>query len=150
MAAIYDAVYASWTEITHTITKIGVPFWIMLLWAVSLSVWLAVFGARLIKTVWNEITKIDQVKAYCIALSAAITVIIASAMWMPVSTTQIALGWVFWIGLYREYLKRQKWSDKKLIEKSKLKWILLSWVITLPIAWIIASIVYLIIMYLSK
>ena len=150
LAAIYEAVQLSGWEVIHTVAKTWIPFWIMLLWAVSLSVWLAVFGARLIKTVWNEITKIDQVKAYCIALSAAITVIIASAMWMPVSTTQIALWWVFWIGLYREYLKIQKWKDKVVIKKSKLKWILLSWVITLPVAWLISSIVYLVIMFLSK
>ena len=150
LAAIYDAVKISWVDLINSTTKIWVPFWIMLLWAVSLSVWLAVFGARLIKTVWNEITKIDQVMAYCIALSAAITVIIASAMWIPVSTTQIALWWVFGIWLYRLYLNRKKWKDKKVIEISKLKSILLSWIITLPIAWIIASVVYLIIMYLSK
>ena len=69
---------------------------------------------------------------------------------IPVSTTQIALWWVFGIWLYRQYLKRVKWSDKKMIELSKLKTILLSWVITLPIAWIIASGVYLTIIYLAK
>lgn len=150
LAAIYDAVKASWAGLVDVTTKIGVPFWIMLLWALSLSAWLAVFGARLIKTVWNEITKIDQIMAYCIALSAAITVIIASAMGIPVSTTQIALWWVFGIWLYRQYLKRVKWKDKQIIEMSKLKSIILSWIITLPVAWLIASWVYLIIMYMSK
>lgn len=150
LAAIYDSVKSSWLDLINSGTKIWVPFWIMLLWALSLSLWLAVFWARLIKTVWNEITKIDQVMAYCIALSAAITVITASAMWIPVSTTQIALWWVFGIWLYRQYLKTIKWKDKKVIEIVKLKSILLSWIITLPVAWIIASIVYLIIMYLSK
>ena len=113
LAAINEAVKSGW----ESIGKIWVPFWIMLLWAVSLSLWLAVFGWRLIKTVWNEITKLDQIKAYCVALSAAITVILASALSLPVSTTQIAIGWVFGIWLYREYLKRQKWKSKIIIEK---------------------------------
>ena len=146
LAAIYDAVVSSW----DSLWKVWIPPWIMILWAVSLSLWLAVFGWRLIKTVWNEITKLSQIQAYCVALSAAITVIIASAMSLPVSTTQIAIGWVFGIWLYREYLKRKKWKNKIIIKKSMIKSILLSWIITLPVAWIIASITYLIIIFLSK
>jgi len=146
LAAIYDAtVHAG-----ATVWKVWIPFWIMLIWALSLSIWLAVFWWRLIKTVWNEITKLDQIKAYCVALSAAITVIIASAMSLPVSTTQIAIGWVFGIWLYREYLKRKKWKKKVIIKKSMIKGIILSWVVTLPIAWVIASITYLIVIALSK
>ena len=146
LAAIYDAtVHAG-----ATVWKVWIPFWIMLIWALSLSIWLSVFWWRLIKTVWNEITKLDQIKAYCVALSAAITVIIASAMSLPVSTTQIAIGWVFGIWLYREYLKRKKWKEKVIIKKSMIKWIILSWIVTLPIAWVIASITYLIVIALSK
>ena len=148
LAAIYEATKDWWAELLEW-TKTIVPFWIMLIWALSLSVWLAVFGWRLIKTVWNQITKLDQIRAYCIALSAAITVILASAIWMPVSTTQIALGWIFGIWLYREYLKRQKGKDKELIEKSKIKTIIASWIITIPASWFIAMIVYSIIMVLS-
>ncbi len=146
LAAINEAVNHHWI-----INKaVWVPFWIMFLWALFLSLWLAIFWAKLIKTVWNKITKLDQTRAYSIALSAAITVIIASALWIPVSTTQIALGWVFWIWLYRQHLKRKKWKTKTVIKISKLKWIILSWVVTLPFAWIIASITYLTIIWLSK
>ncbi|MDQ7009550.1 MAG: anion permease [Candidatus Gracilibacteria bacterium] len=144
------AIYNETVNIGSSVGKIGVPFWIMLLGALSLSIGLAVFGGRLIKTVGNEITKLDQIKAYCVALSAAITVIIASAMSLPVSTTQIAIGGVFGIGLYREYLKRKKGKEKVIIKKSMIKGIILSWIVTLPIAGIIASITYLIIMFISK
>jgi PiT family inorganic phosphate transporter len=121
----------------------------MILWALSLSFWLAVFWARLIKTVWKSITKLDQTRSYSIALAAAITVIIASGLWIPVSTTQIALGWIFWIWLFRQYLKIKNWKDKKVIEIWKLKWIILSWLITFPVAWIIAAIIYKTIIFLS-
>jgi len=50
-----------------------------------------VFGARLIKTVGNEITKLNQIRAFSVALSAAITVLIASQMGLPVSSTHIAI-----------------------------------------------------------
>ncbi len=146
LAAINDAVTHMWISGN----KASVPFWIMLFGAISLSLWLAVFGGRLIKTVWNSITKLDQTRAYSIALAAAITVIIASSLWLPVSTTQIALGWIFGIGLYRQYLKNSKWKDKQVIEMSKLKGIILSWVITFPIAGLIASLTYLVVMWVSK
>ncbi len=145
LAAIYEEV----KNTSESVSKIWVPFWIMILWALFLSLWLAVFWARLIKTVWNQITKLDQTMAYSIALSAATTVIIASALWIPVSTTQIALGWVFWIWLYRQYLKRKQWKTKEVIKISKLKWILLSWVVTLPVAWAISAMTYLVIMNVS-
>ena len=146
LAAISDAIKNTW----DSIKSVWIPFWIMLLWAFSLSFWLAVFGGRLIKTVWKSITKLDQTRAYSIALAAAITVITASAMWLPVSTTQIALWWIFGIWLYRQWLKSKAGKDKKVIEMSKLKWIILSWIITFPVAGAIAGIVYEIIIYLSK
>ena len=146
LAAISDAIKNTW----DSIKSVWIPFWIMLLWAFSLSFWLAVFGGRLIKTVGKSITKLDQTRAYSIALAAAITVITASAMWLPVSTTQIALWWIFGIWLYRQWLKSKAGKDKKVIEMSKLKWIILSWIITFPVAGVIAGIVYEIIIYLSK
>lgn len=118
----------------------------MLIWALWLSMWLAIFGARLIKTVWNEITKLDQIRAFCVALSAAATVLVASALWLPVSSTQIALWAIFGIWIFRQYLSTKKWEDKEVIDKSMMKWIVLSWIVTLPIAWVISAITYKIIM----
>jgi len=121
----------------------------MILWATWLAVGLMTFWARLIKTVWNEITKLNQTKAYAVALSAAITVLLASALWLPVSSTHIALGWVFGVWLYMQYIKREKKKEKEYISKGMIKNIALAWVITLPISWVISSITYLVIMKLS-
>ncbi len=52
----------------------------MIIGALGLAIGLAVYGSGLIKTVGNEITKLNQIRAFCIALSAAITVIIASGL----------------------------------------------------------------------
>ncbi len=139
VASIYDTI-KNWTLSTEAV---GIPTWIMLLWALSLAWWLAVFGSRLIKSVWNEITKLNQVRAFCVALSAAITVIIASKLWLPVSSTQIAIWAIFWIGLFREHEKRIDWKEKTYIDKWEIKKIILSWIVTLPVAWLISSITYL-------
>lgn len=145
LAAINETIRNWWMEIVNSA---WVPFWIMLFWALWLSIWLAAFWARLIKTVWNEITKLDQIRAFCVALSAAATVLVASQLWLPVSSTQIALWAIFGIWIYRQHMKKVNWSDKVVIEKSMMKWILLSWIVTLPIAWLISAITYLILINL--
>lgn len=100
LAAIHD------TIMTSTIGgKAPVPLWILILGALGLSVGLALYGPRLIKTVGSEITEIDPTRAYCIAMSAAVTVIIASRLGLPVSTTHVTIGAVFGVGFMREFLK---------------------------------------------
>ncbi|ACI97648.1 inorganic phosphate transporter [Rhodospirillum centenum] len=84
-------------------TKVTVPSWIMLIGAIGISVGLALFGPRLIRVVGEKITKLNPVRAFCVALSAAITVLVASALGLPVSSTHIAVGAVFGVGLAREY-----------------------------------------------
>jgi len=64
----------------------------MIIGAIGLALGLGIYGSTLIKTVGNEITKLNQIRAYCVALSAAVTVIIASALGLPVSSTHIAIG----------------------------------------------------------
>lgn len=86
-------------------TKSSIPLWIMFLGAMGLVIGLATFGPKLIRTVGGEITELDKSRTYCIAISAAFTVIIASQLGLPVSSTHIALGGVFGVGFLREYLK---------------------------------------------
>ncbi len=142
-AAIYETV-SSWGMIS---SNAGIPLWIMVIGALGLAIWLWVYGSTLIKTVGNEITKLNQIRAYCVALSAAITVIIASTLGLPVSSTHIAIWGIFGIGLFREWQKRHVWKTKIYIDKSILKQIILSWIITLPVSAFIAGISYTTIIY---
>jgi len=100
LAAIHDALIHA--DIS---SKAPVPLWIMVLGAIGLAAGLALYGPRLIKTVGSEITEMDQTRAYCIAMSAAVTVIIASELGLPISTTHVTIGAVFGVGFLREYLK---------------------------------------------
>lgn len=100
LAAIHDALITSGIH-----NEASVPLWIMGIGALGLSAGLALYGPRLIRTVGSEITEIDPIRAYCIAMAAAITVIIASQMGLPISTTHVAIGAVFGVGFLREILK---------------------------------------------
>ncbi len=85
--------------------KARIPLWVMVVGAAGIALGLTLYGPKLIKTVGSEITELNKSRAYCVAMAAAITVIIASQLGLPVSSTHIAIGGVFGVGFLREYLK---------------------------------------------
>jgi PiT family inorganic phosphate transporter len=103
LAAIVSAV----TEGTVA-AKVTLPLWVLAVGAVGISIGLLLYGPRVIEIVGEKITKLDRVRAFCVALSAAITVIIASALGLPVSSTHIAVGAVFGVGFLRETLSNRR------------------------------------------
>lgn len=100
LAAINDAVLTA-----GIVKKASIPIWVMMIGAIGISIGLALYGPKLIRTVGSEITELTKIRSFCVALSAAITVIIASQLGLPVSSTHIAVGAVFGVGFLREYLK---------------------------------------------
>jgi PiT family inorganic phosphate transporter len=96
--------------------KASIPVWVMMVGAIGIALGLALYGPKLIRTVGSEITELDQSRAFCIAMAAAITVIIATQFGLPVSSTHIAVGAVFGVGFLREYLKA---SHAKRIDEIK-------------------------------
>lgn len=101
LAAIVDAMGGvSWTS-----TVVGPPTWVMVIGAFGISVGLALFGPRVIRTIGSEITELDQMRAFSIAMSATVTVIVASELGLPVSSTHTVVGGVFGVGFLREFLK---------------------------------------------
>ncbi|QOP40623.1 inorganic phosphate transporter [Sulfurimonas marina] len=99
LAAISDAVIHGGVS-----TKASIPLWVMAVGAIGIALGLMLYGPKLIKTVGAEITELNQIRAFSIAMAAAITVIIASQLGLPVSSTHIAIGGVFGVGFLREYL----------------------------------------------
>lgn len=102
--------------------KAGVPMWIMVVGGLGISLGLALYGPRLIRTVGSEITELDKMRAFCIAMSAALTVLLASQIGLPVSSTHIAIGAIFGVGFLREYLKKRYYEmQQTIIEAHKGK-----------------------------
>jgi len=100
LAAINDAFNSG--GITE---KAAIPLWVMAIGAIGISIGLALYGPKLIRTVGSEITELDKTRAFCISMAAAITVILASQLGLPISSTHTAVGAVFGVGFLREYLK---------------------------------------------
>jgi len=108
LAAINDAVMTGGIS-----AKAGIPLWVMAVGAIGIALGLALYGPKLIRTVGSEITELDQMRAFSVAMAASITVIIASQLGLPVSSTHIAVGGIFGVGFLREYLETKK--EKKII-----------------------------------
>ncbi|MDM9623833.1 inorganic phosphate transporter [Rhizobium sp. S96] len=144
------------------------PLWVMLIGALGISVGLLLFGPRLIRLVGEQITKLNPMRAYCVALSTAITVIVASWLGLPVSTTHIAVGSVFGVGFFREWYTRHSkrrvayirskaevWTVEEpadpnthevrrryLVRRSHFMTIIAAWVITVPASAALAAMIY--------
>ena len=145
----------------------SIPLWVMVIGAAGISFGLFLFGPKLIKVVGSQITKLNQMRAYCVALSAAITVIVASWLGLPVSSTHIAVGSIFGVGFFREWdtARRMKISQsnkyealnleyderkrRKLVRRSHFMSIIAAWLITVPAAAIISGLIYISIVTLA-
>jgi len=113
LAAINDAVMTGGISV-----KTGIPLWVMAVGALGIALGLALYGPKLIRTVGSEITELDQMRAFSVAMAASITVIIASQLGLPVSSTHIAVGGIFGVGFLREYLASR--GQEEVIEKKQV------------------------------
>ena len=97
-------------------------------------------------------------RAYCVSTSAALTVIVASWLGLPVSSTHVAVGAVFGVGFYREHmaaqarrvglkpdrpgLPQEDRRRRRLVRRSHVLTILAAWLITVPISATLAAGLY--------
>jgi PiT family inorganic phosphate transporter len=139
---------------------VSIPFWVMVIGAFGISFGLFLFGPKLIRMVGSQITKLNPMRAFCVALSAAITVIVASALGLPVSSTHIAVGAVFGVGFFREWhaerrlrqagvslpdglqLAPEERRRRKLVRRSHFMTIVAAWIITVPAAALLSAIIF--------
>lgn len=106
LAAISDAVMTGGIS-----SNAGIPLWVMAVGALGIAIGLALYGPKLIRTVGSEITELDQMRAFSVAMAASITVILASQLGLPVSSTHIAVGGIFGVGFLREFLEQTEKKD---------------------------------------
>ncbi|WP_299732204.1 inorganic phosphate transporter [uncultured Tateyamaria sp.] len=142
---------------------VQIPIWVMIIGAFGISFGLFLFGPKLIRMVGSQITKLNPMRAYCVALSAAITVIVASWLGLPVSSTHIAVGGVFGVGFFREWDAERRIRNarlampdrtafapeerrrRKLVRRSHFMTIIAAWVITVPAAALLSATIFLVV-----
>ncbi|SSC74204.1 unnamed protein product [Ciceribacter sp. T2.26MG-112.2] len=149
-------------------TVVAAPTWVTIIGALGISAGLLLFGPKLIRLVGSQITKLNPMRAFSVALSAAVTVIIASWFGLPVSSTHIAVGAVFGVGFFREWytrnskrriaymrMKADHWQiedtrernpdelrRRYLVRRSHFMTIVGAWIITVPASAALAAFLY--------
>ncbi|PCH84853.1 MAG: phosphate permease [Piscirickettsiaceae bacterium] len=128
LAAIHSIVQSG--ELTQSS---ALPIWILFVGGVGIVLGLAMYGRKVMETVGTKITELTPSRGFCCTLSAASTVVLASGMGMPISTTHTMVGAVLGVGMARGISS---------INMNVVRGIFMSWVITLPIGGVLAIIFF--------
>ncbi|MBZ8180680.1 inorganic phosphate transporter [Oscillatoria salina] len=116
---------------TVPIVNFVVPLWILILGGAGIVAGLAAFGKNVITTVGEEIITLQPSSGFCAEIATATTVLVASRLGLPVSTSQALVGGVVGIGLFEQSQK---------IKFQTVRAVVLAWVITLPATAILSAI----------
>ena len=125
------AVNQATSQLLNQPYSLETPLWILFLGAAGIVVGLATLGYRVMKTIGEKIVTLSPSKGFSAQLAAALTVVIASQLNMPVSTTHTLVGAVIGIGLV---------EGVSSINLKSVQTIVMSWIITLPAGAILAVI----------
>ncbi len=116
-------------------SKVQVPFWILALGGVGIVVGLATWGFKVIATVGKKIMRLTPTRGFSAEFGAATTVLIASRLGMPISTTHTLVGAVVGVGLARGLAA----LDLRVLGR-----IVNCWLATLPFAAILSALIFII------
>ncbi|MCH9626763.1 MAG: Low-affinity inorganic phosphate transporter 1 [Chlamydiales bacterium] len=101
----------------------SVPIWLLLLGGVGIIVGLATWGWRVIETVGRKITELTPSRGFAAGFGAALTIVLASKLGLPISTTHVLVGAVLGVGFARGI---------GAINLNTIRDIVISWVVTVP------------------
>lgn len=104
---------------------VPVPFFLLVFGGVGIALGIAMSGARVIRTVGSRITTLSNTRGFSVDFSAATTVLVASKLGLPVSTTHAAVGGVMGVGLARGF---------EAVNFGIILHIVLYWILTVPVA----------------
>lgn len=133
LAAIYGII-----QYGNIVSKVEVPKGLLALGGLGIAVGVAVWGHKVMKTVGTKITELNNTRGFSIDFSAATTVLLASALGLPVSSTHTVVGAVVGVGYAR---------GVGAINLDVIKQIVVSWFITVPAGAIMAAIFYKILLH---
>eukprot|EP00276_Gloeochaete_wittrockiana_P002655 CAMPEP_0184674082 /NCGR_PEP_ID=MMETSP0308-20130426/87042_1 /TAXON_ID=38269 /ORGANISM="Gloeochaete witrockiana, Strain SAG 46.84" /LENGTH=708 /DNA_ID=CAMNT_0027121649 /DNA_START=129 /DNA_END=2255 /DNA_ORIENTATION=- len=114
--------------------KVPVPVWILIFGGGMIVLGLSTWGYNIIRVLGNRLTYHSPSRGYSMELGATFTVLTASKLGLPVSTTQCITGATLGVGLMNFDVKAVNWL---LFAR-----IFFSWMITVPAAALMSGLVY--------
>ncbi len=112
---------------------VEVPTMLLAVGGLGISLGIATWGYRVIRTVGSKITHLTNTRGFAVDMSVATTVLIASKLGMPISTTHTAVGAVIGVGLARGIAA---------LNLEVLWNIGISWILTVPVAAASSAVIY--------
>ncbi len=109
------------------------PVWVLFLGALGISIGFATWGYRVIETVGRKITELTPTRGFSAEFATATTVLLASYLGMPISTTHTLVGSVIGVGLAGGLSS----VNLKIIQR-----IVASWLLTVPVACMLSIAIY--------
>ena len=120
MSAIISVAVAGGESIA---AKTPVPLWVLALGGAGIAVGLATWGWRVMETVGRNITHLTPTRGFSAEIGAATTIVLASKLGLPISTTHTLVGAVLGVGLARGI---------SAVNLNTVRDIVISWVVTIP------------------
>ncbi|XP_064652506.1 sodium-dependent phosphate transporter 1-B-like isoform X2 [Lineus longissimus] len=109
------------------------PLWLLAFGGVGICAGLWVLGSRVIETLGEDLTKVTPSSGFCIETGTALTVLIASNIGIPISTTHCKVGSVVCTGRFR---------SKENVDWTVFRNIVLAWIVTLPVSGLISAAIF--------
>jgi PiT family inorganic phosphate transporter len=113
--------------------KVPVPVFLLLFGGIGIACGIGMAGHRVMETIGTKITTLTNTRGFSVDFAAATTVLVASKMGLPVSTTHAAVGGVLGVGLARGI---------EAVNFSIVFKIMLYWVLTVPAAAITSMVIF--------
>jgi len=127
-------IYYIWSTGLNPDSSLSIPIWVLILCAAAIDIGLITYGYNVMRSLGNKITLLTPTRGFSILLSACLTVLSCSRLSLPVSTTHCITGSTTAIGLCNGNLKSVNWK--------LLLFCGFSWLLTLPVAGVIAGIMF--------
>ncbi|MBS3749239.1 MAG: inorganic phosphate transporter [Candidatus Thermoplasmatota archaeon] len=102
-----------------------IPYWLLALGGIGIAFGCLTWGKKVMQTVGHRITSLTNTRGFSVDFGAATTVLVASKLGLPISTSHTVVGAVIGVGLAR---------GLEAIDLGIIKKIVVSWVVTLPVA----------------
>lgn len=128
----WAAAYSTY-QANKVATKVPTPVWALVIAGFLLGAGFWFFGFKIIRALGNRITQMSPARGFCMELGAAITVLLASRLALPVSTTQCLTGATVGVALMNFDVKAVNWRQ--------VAFIFSGWILTLPCAALISGLV---------
>lgn len=125
------AIYQVWSTGTSA-SRLPVPVWILAFGGACIVIGLATYGYNVMRNLGNRLTLQSPSRGFSMELGSALTVVLASRLALPISTTQCIVGATMAVGLCNGHYKSVNWR--------MIGWCYFGWFITLPITGLVSAV----------